>query len=385
MPMTSSAGDPVELLRELVAIDSVNPDLVPGGAGESAAADLCASWLTGRRFEVQRLEERAGRPSVVGIRRGTGGGRSIMLNGHLDTVSTATYDGAALEPRIDGDRMYGRGTYDMKGGLAAMLVAADRATTNARLRGDVVVACVADEEFASHGTADVLRHVRTDVAIVTEPNGLEVTVAHKGFAWFDIEVAGVGAHGSRPDLGVDAIAKAGHVLVAIDELAARLAEQPAHSLVGRPSIHASLIHGGDEASTYPSSCRITVERRTVPGETIDSVTSEIQELIDETAARVAGLDCRVTTTLHRDPFEADAESSIVQTISRAVERRLGRPAALRGEAYWTDCALLAGAGIETALIGAAGGGAHAATEWIEIPSLLALTDILTEVVTATTA
>jgi acetylornithine deacetylase len=244
-----------------------------------------------------------------------------------------------------------------------------------------VVACVADEEYASLGTAEVIRHVRTDAAVVTEPNGLEVTVAHKGFAWFEIEVRGVGAHGSRPDLGLDAIAKAGHLLVAIDELAARLAAGPTHPLVGPPSIHASLIEGGDEASTYPSACRITVERRTVPGETIESVTGELQDLVDGTAVRVPGFEGRLTVLLHREPFAVDPAARVVRTLGTAVERRLGRPANLRGEAYWTDCALLAEAGIETALIGAAGGGAHAAEEWIEIPSVIALTDILTEVVT----
>lgn len=299
-----------------------------------------------------------------------------MLNGHLDTVSTATYDGAPLVPRIDGDRMHGRGTFDMKSGVAAMLVGAARATAAGPLRGDVVVACVADEEYASLGTEEVLRHVRTDTAIVTEPSGLDVTVAHKGFAWFEIEVRGVGAHGSRPDLGVDAIAKAGHVLVAVDELAARLAAGPAHPLVGPGSVHASMITGGDEASTYPGSCRITIERRTVPGETLESVTAELAALIDEMTARVTGFDCRLTPVLGRQSFAIDPDADLVRTVVSQVERRTGRTPTLRGEAYWADTALLAEAGIETLILGAAGGGAHAATEWIEVPSVVALTDIL---------
>lgn len=375
------ADDPLALLAELVAIDSVNPALVPGGAGEGLAAGFCAAWLAERGFEVRRLEETPGRPSVVGTIHGTGGGRSLMLNGHIDTVSTATYDGAALEPRIDGDRMYGRGTFDMKSGIAAMLVAAARATAGGPLRGDVVVACVADEEHASIGTEEVLRHVRTDTAIVTEPSGLDVTIAHKGFAWFDIEVAGAGAHGSRPDLGVDAIAKAGHLLVAIDALADRLAAGPAHPLVGPGSLHASLISGGDEASTYPSSCRITVERRTIPGDTAESVAAELQGLIDETRSHVKGFDARLTGGLVRESFSTDPESPLVRAAIGQVERRMGHPPSLRGEAYWADTALLAAAGIETLILGAAGGGAHAAIEWIEIPSVLALTDVLTGVVT----
>jgi acetylornithine deacetylase len=373
--MTGS-DDPIELLRDLIAIDSVNPDLVPGGAGESAAATYCERWLMARGFEVRTFEERPGRPSVVGLRRGSGGGRSIMLNGHLDTVSTSTYEGPALEPVVAGERLHGRGAYDMKSGVAAMLVAAARATEGRSLRGDLVVACVADEEYASHGTEEVLRSIRTDTAIVTEASDLALMVAHKGFAWFEIEVNGVGAHGSRPDLGIDAIAKAGHLLVAIDDLAASLAQRPGHPLLGPGSIHASLIAGGDEASTYPRSCRITVERRTIPGESMAAVTAELQKLVDGLVADHPGVGCSLEPGLQREPFEADPDASIVATLSRAVEQRTGRPAEQRGVAYWTDCALLAEAGIETILIGATGAGAHAADEWIEIPSVEALTDIL---------
>jgi acetylornithine deacetylase len=374
--------DPIELLTELVAIDSVNPDLVPGGAGETAAAAYCADWLASRGFDVQTLEERAGRPSIVAVRRGRGGGRSIMLNGHLDTVSTATYDGDPLVAVIRGDRLHGRGAYDMKGGVAAMLVAAARATVATGLAGDVVVACVADEEFASHGTEEVLRHVRTDTAIVTESTELSLTVAHKGFAWFEIEVRGVGAHGSRPDLGVDAIAKAGHLLVAIDDLATTLAATPGHPLLGPGSIHASLIAGGDEASTYPRSCRITVERRTIPGETAESVTAELQALADRAVAEHPGVDVTITPGLRREPFAADPASSMLAAVSTAAERHLGRRPERRGEPWWTDCALLADAGIETVMIGPSGAGAHAADEWVDVGSVLTLTDILADSIVA---
>ncbi len=205
----SMSDDPIELLAKLVAIDSVNPDLVPGGAGRGGIADFCAAWLSARGFEVHRVEEIPGGRRSSASRAAAAAGRSLMFNGHIDTVATASYDGDALDPVIRDGRLYGRGAFDMKGGVAAMMVAADRARRKG-LRGDVMVACVADEEYASFGTEQVVARFRADAAIVTEPSHLEVTIAHKGFVWFDILVNGRAAHGSRPDLGIDAIAKAGN-------------------------------------------------------------------------------------------------------------------------------------------------------------------------------
>lgn len=270
--------NPRDLLADLVAIDSVNPDLVPGGNGETAIAAYCTEWFTRNGFEVHRLEQRPGRPSLVAVKRGTGGGKSLMLNGHIDTVGTAAYDGDPLKPEISDGKMFGRGTFDMKGGVAAMMVAAAQATERP-LRGDVIVACVADEEHGSFGTAEVLENFTADAAIVTEPSHLEVTLAHKGFVWFDVEIEGRAAHGSRPELGLDAIAKAGHFLVALEQLGHDLADGPRHHLLGTGTLHASLISGGEEASTYPSSCRITLERRTVPGETPELVEDELGDVL----------------------------------------------------------------------------------------------------------
>ena len=368
---------PADLTARLVTIDSVNPGLVPGGAGESAVAAFCAEWLTAHGFEAHLLDERGGRPSVVAVARGTGGGRSLMLNGHLDTVGLAGYDGDPLEPRVQDGRMSGRGAFDMKGGLAAMMVAAARAVAGGPLRGDVVVACVADEEHSSNGTEEVQRFRTADAAIVTEPSHLELMLAHKGFAWFEVEIEGRAAHGSRPELGVDAIAKAGHFLVALEELGARLARGPAHPLLGTGTVHASLISGGQEASTYPASCRITLERRTVPGEDAASVEAELRQVLDGLAATVPDFRYRLERGLSREPFAADPEWEIVRTVTRHAEAVLGHPPVVRGEPFWTDAALLAGAGVPCLLIGADGEGAHAASEWVDLASLDRLTAILT--------
>ncbi|WP_329318283.1 ArgE/DapE family deacylase [Streptomyces sp. NBC_01262] len=373
--------DPVRLLERLIAIDSSNPALAPGGSGEIAIAGMCEEWLTAHGFEVHRLERHPGRPSLVAVARGTGGGRSLMLNGHLDTVGLGSYEGDPLGPEIRDGKIFGRGAFDMKSGVAAMMIAAARATGRGSLRGDVILACVADEEHASSGTEEVLEAFTADAAIVTEPSHLEVTLAHKGFAWFDVVVQGRAAHGSRPDLGVDAIAKAGHFLVALEEWGHRLADGEAHPSLGTGTVHASVIHGGEEPSTYPAHCRITVERRTVPGENADTVHAELTAVLDRLTTTVPEFSYRLHRGLHREPFEADPRQPIVRTLLRHAESALGHPPVIRAERYWTDCALLDRAGIPCLLFGVDGGGAHAATEWADTASLHRLTDILTDTIT----
>jgi acetylornithine deacetylase len=367
----------VDLLAELVAINSVNPDLVPGAAGESAIGDYCARWLAARGVEVHRLEARRGRPSIVGIARGLGGGRSLMFNGHIDTVTLAGYAGDPLKPLRRDGRLYGRGAFDMKSGVAAMMVAAVRAKA-ARLAGDVLVACVADEEHASFGTEEVVKSFHADAAIVTEPSHLELTIAHKGFAWYEIIVLGRAAHGSRPELGVDAIAKAGRFLTAIEEWDRRLRAHPTHARLAAGSVHASLVEGGQEWSSYPAECRIKIERRTVPGETGECVAAELRAILAEIAATDPAFKAEMIAGLERPPFEVAADEPVVAALREAAAAHLGRAPAWRGEPFWTDCAILAAAGIPCVMFGADGGGAHAAEEWAEEASVEALADILFE-------
>jgi acetylornithine deacetylase len=342
-----------ELAAALVRIDSVNPALVPGGAGETEIAGFVASWLRDAGLEVEVVEPVAGRPSVIGIARGRGGGRSLLLNAHLDTVGVASMH-EPFAARVNGGRLYGRGSYDMKGALAAALVAAADAS-RLGLAGDVIVTAVADEELGSLGTEAVVERVSADAAIVCEPTELTVAIAQRGFTGFEIETRGIAAHGSRPDLGVDAIALMGPVLVALDELGQRLQAGRRHPLVGSASLHASLIEGGHELSTYPAHCVLTGERRTLPGESPAGIEREL---------RVAAGDADVRILVARDPFEIDDTHELVQIVLAAAGAT--EPA---GVLFWTDAALTAAAGIPTVLFGPAGAGAHAAEEWVELASL----------------
>jgi acetylornithine deacetylase len=273
----SSSVEPAEirgLLAELVAIDSVNPTLVPGGAGEAEIARFVAGWLDRNGVAVEYHDLGDARANVIGRVPGHGGGRALLLNAHLDTVGVGGLD-AGLSPRVEGNRVYGRGSFDMKGSLSViMLVAA--AVAERPLAGDLIVTAVADEEAYSIGTEAVAKTVTADAAIVAEPTEMQVVVAHKGFVWLELATDGVAAHGSRYDLGVDAIARMGPVLMGLAELDESLrAERDQHSLLGGASVHASLIEGGRELSTYPDRCVAKIERRTLPGETIRDVEEEL--------------------------------------------------------------------------------------------------------------
>jgi len=348
--------DLTELTSRLVEIDSVNPALIPGGNGERDLALFVADWCERRSLEVELVGDE--RPSVIAIRRGSGGGRSLMLNAHLDTVGVAGMTDPYVA-RAENGRLYGRGAYDMKGALAVILLVA----ANVRdLRGDVIVTAVADEELASIGTEAVLARVHADAAIVPEPTELQVAVAHRGFVGFELETHGVAAHGSRPDLGVDAIVKMGHVLVALEQLEERLTTGPRHPLAGTGSVHASLIEGGQELSSFPARCLVTGERRTIPGETTADIERELRELAGDASIRVIAA---------REPYEASVDHPFVQLVARVAgeEDLIGAP-------FWTDAALVAAAGIPTVLYGPAGEGAHAEVEWVDLASLERLRDVI---------
>jgi acetylornithine deacetylase len=366
-----------ELVAELVAIDSVNPALVPGGAGELEIAHFAAAFLERAGVEVRVEEVAPGRANVIGVARGRGGGRTLLLNGHTDTVGHEGYD-RPLEPRVEGDRLYGRGSFDMKGGTAAALWACARAA-GLELAGDVVVTAVCDEEFASIGTQAAAESLRADAAIVTEPTSLELCVAHKGFAWLEIDVAGRAAHGSQVQLGVDAIAKTGRVLTGIEDLGRELAAGNAHRLLGTGSLHASLIEGGQELSSYPERCLVQLERRTVPGEDAALVEEQVRRLVARAAGEDPELRAEVRTTLVRPPFEIAEDAEIVRLVRAHAERALGRAPAIVGWAAWMDSAILAGAGIPTVIFGPAGAGAHETLEWVDLASVERCADVLTAV------
>jgi acetylornithine deacetylase len=371
----TSAGELVELLGRLVRIESVNPGLDPTGGGEAAIAAFVADWGHDAGLTVEIIEPTPGRPSVV-LRGGRAiGGRRLLLCAHLDTVGLAA-NRDALTPHVDGDRLYGRGAYDMKAGLAAALIACrDAAATG--IDGEIVLAAVADEEHSSLGVQQVLARLdptSIDAAVVTEPTERKVGTAHRGFIWTKIDISGVAAHGSRPHLGADAILAAGPYLIALAEFDRQLQGRP-HDFLGPGNLHASLISGGTEESTIPDRCVLTVERRTLPGESLAELEADIAGVL----ARCRPTDERITvtarTTLHRDAMQTPHDSDIVTAILDAA----GPGTDIAPLSYWADSAFLSAAGIPTVLYGPEGDGAHADVEWVSISGTESVADVLTRV------
>lgn len=373
-----SVDDVVDLTKELVQIDSSNPGLGSvGGPGETVIAKYVEAWLQHHGIESHWIEKTPGRPSVVGVVRGSGGGKSLMFNGHTDTVTLLGYDGDPLSGRVDDGKLYGRGSADMKSGLAAAMVALNKAKT-LQLRGDVILAAVADEEGPSIGTEQVIEAGwRADAAIVAEPTEANIINAHKGFVLFEIDILGLAAHGSRSDLGVDAICKAGHFLVELDRLAQDLStryDKKTGSRLDAPNIHCGVIKGGEEISSYPAHCTVGVERRTVHGETPESVTKEITTILEKLESSVPDFRFKIRITNTRPPYAIAREHAFVQQVVRHATKATGTTPAVRGETYWTDMALLAAVGIPGVIWGAKGYGLHSKKEWVEIESLRQLAD-----------
>jgi len=354
-----------EVLAGLVRIESINPDLVRGGSGELKIARFVADFLSAAGLKTRIQQVGSGRGNAVGVLRGRGEGRSLMLNGHLDTVGVAGME-APFAARVESGRLYGRGAQDMKGGIAAALVAAAALAKGPPLKGDLVIAAVADEEHKSLGTRALLEEVTADAAIVMEPTGLEVVTAHKGFAWAEIETRGHAAHGSRPQEGRDAIAMMGRVLGCIENLQAKLDAAPEHPLLGHGSIHASVISGGQELSSYPAECRLSLERRLLPGEDAATLEREVADIIAHLSQEDSRFSARATIGYSALALETAQESPIAQKLLGCAQRIVGPRARCGTQSFWTDAALLNEAGIASVLFGPGGAGLHSAVEYVDL-------------------
>ncbi len=368
------------LIADLVRIDSVNPALDPSRRGEGELAGFVARWCEARGLEVRWLEGTPGRPSLIVTARGSGpGGRNLLLNAHLDTVGVSDMPDP-FTPNVRDGRMYGRGVMDMKASLAACLLTLEHAAST-DLRGDVVLTAVADEEHDSIGTREALAALAKDravidAAIVTEPSDLDVHVAHRGFSVVTVELEGKASHTSQPEAGVNALTHLGRLLAAVERKAAELSAREPHPLLRHGSLQPVLAEGGHELFTTPARASVTLERRTLPGESAADVEAEVEELLAELAAADPDFKARAVTAVAREPFEAPADSEILGVLSRAVEAVRGAPPASLGAPYWTDAALFAEAGIPTLLFGPVGGGIHQPEEWVDLASVAVLRTVL---------
>lgn len=367
----------LKVLREMIKINSVNPSFTKDGDGEWKITRYIGKYLSEIGLKVKFQEIKQNRANVIGILKGGGNGRSLMLNGHTDTVGINGMDIKPLNPKYEDDKVYGRGSLDMKGGLAAMIMAAETIVNSGiKLKGDVILACVADEEYRSIGTETLVKEYSADAAIVCEPTGLEIGIVHKGFAWTIVEVFGKTAHGSRPDEGIDAIIKAGKVLCEVDALDNESLNRKRHPLLGSPSIHASKINGGTELSIYPDYCKILLERRTIPGESYETVVTEMENVIHKISKKDKEFKANFEVFFNRPPLEVSKNELIVKSLEKAYVSVFKKDPKYTGLSFWTDSAILREAGIPTVIFGPGGEGLHASTEYVDFNSVITTTKIL---------
>jgi acetylornithine deacetylase len=370
----------IQLTRELVAIDSVNPSLVPGAAGEAQIASAIAAHLRALGLDVVMQEAAPGRPNVIGVAEGRAPGRSLMLCGHVDTVGVEGMD-APFAPEIRDGRLYGRGAQDMKGGVAAMIDAVRVAIDRGVARGRLIVAAVVDEEYASIGADALVKDWTADAAVVTEPTDLQVAIGHKGFAWIDIVTRGRAAHGSRPRDGRDAIMRMGRVLQRLEALDRELQARAPHPMLGTGSLHASIVTGGRELSSYPDVCRLQMERRTVGDESGESALAEITGILDALASEDSEFEAHAALTFARPPYELAADHPLAQLLVDAAAGAGVRSSKV-GMSFWTDAAVLGSAGIPSVLFGPGGAGLHSREEYVTTRDVVACRDALSRLIDA---
>jgi len=369
--------DTIRFLRDLVAINSVNPTLVPGAPGEAEIAGAVAAEMRSIGLDVQTQSVAPGRPNTIGVLEGRRTGRTLMFCGHVDTVGVAGM-AQPFTPVERGGRLYGRGAQDMKSGVAAMIAAARILAESGGLdAGRLILAAVVDEEHSSIGADALVTTWRADAAVVTEPTDLEIMVGHKGFAWVEVDVLGKAAHGSRPTEGEDAILRMGRVLVRLEAVDRELQSRPPHALVGTGSLHASIIEGGRELSSYPDRARLQMERRTLPGEGGSQALGEVESILDELRRTDPTFRAEARAVFSRPAYEVPADHELPRTLALVVGDA-GLTPRTGGASFWTDAAILGHAGIPSVLFGPGGAGLHSTEEYVKVADVLRCRDVLAE-------
>ncbi len=353
-----------QLLADMVAIDSVNPDLVPGAAGEAAVADWFLKTCEQLGLEAWLQEAVPNRPNVIAKWSGQSSDKSLLLTGHIDVVSVEGMEDPFV-PKIESGRLYGRGAFDMKGGLASILGAVTALKSGGfQPQGDLFLGFVADEEYASIGTEALVQAIQPSAAILTEPTAMEICIAHKGFVWLTLTTHGHAIHGSNFSAGVDAIAHMGHLIQALQQMESE--SKSDHKWLSRPSVHASVIEGGLGWSTYPDRCQLKLEHRTMPDETAAQVVDKWQAIIKHLKEEHPNFSAEVALDFKRPGYEIQQDHPIVTTLHEAFVSTLEKQPVYVGTSPWLDAAILGEAGIPTVVIGPGGDGAHAAVEYVNL-------------------
>jgi succinyl-diaminopimelate desuccinylase len=316
-----------ELTQELVKIPSENP---PGK--EKRVAEFIGSWFEKRGFEVEFFEAESNRPNVKVVLTGRQeGGKSFLLNGHMDVVPAGS--GWSHDPfggEIENGRIYGRGSADMKGGLASMMVALEEIKNSGALTsttGSIIFTAVVDEEIGGPvGTSYLAREkgLRGDFAVIGEPTAMDVCTAHKGNITFEVSTMGKSAHASVPQLGKNAIFKMNEIILDLIEYSKELEHRLSHPLLGKPTLNIGVINGGTKSNIVPDRCTISAERRVLPGETLERAKAELEELLAHTKRNDRELDYTANFKVLIGPSELHDGKEGLQSVLKSLEKVSGK-------------------------------------------------------------
>lgn len=372
----------IDLVSKLVTIDSSNSWLLPGSAGERDVQMYMLEYLESLGIEayLEKIDEE--HYNLYGCLRGTGGGKSITMYAHADTVGYELWADDALKPRLDGDRLIGLGSADDKGHCAAILLALKELAENGvKLSGDVNICLVADEEGTSCGAFDYVKKHTPSAMLVLESAPIHhINVTHQGFGWLNIKVRGQAAHGSATDAGVDAIARMAEVIVRMQRNQRENFAANPHPLNGETVYHTGTIKGGTDYATYPDFCELGIEIGTQPGETIENRIREIEKIFGEIREIYPDFEGSVETVIARSPFETKGSEELLAILSDEIEQETGKSSETVGENSWGDAQIFQDSGFPTLGVGAMGGNLHAPEEWVSISELEQLTRIVVNVI-----
>lgn len=374
----------VELLQALVRINSVNPSVRPGAPGEAECARFVAAWLREIGCTVEVQEVAPGRPQVLARLAGQDAGRRLLLETHMDTVQVDNMPGDPFSGELRDGRVYGRGSCDAKGCLAAMMWAMREVALSGPPPVDVWLLAAMDEEWQGQGIAHLMASgFRANAAIVGEPTELHPVIAHKGCLRFQVETRGFSVHTSQARQGRNAIYKMIDLIHRVRPLIeARLARR-SDPLVGEAEYCISLIHGGSGVNTVPDRCVIDIDRRLLPGETPAAAHAELAGLIRETIGDDA--DVIVHPPYLAEPSLAcPPDAPVARLLAGAVQAVIGQPAVMVGVPYGTDGSKVAAAGVPTLIFGPGSiACAHGAVEWLETDQLNQAVHILVHAIGGT--
>lgn len=371
----------IDLTQELIKIPSHSD--TPGR--EKKLANYIYKWFIKNGIDVDMFSVKDGRPNVVARIKGKKPGRALILNGHIDTVPPYDMIIDPFDPIIKAGKIYGRGSCDMKGSLAAMMMAmVALKRSGLLLNGEVAFTAVINEEMKSEGTEDVInRGIKADGAIVGEPTNLTIAAGHRGLEWLRVIIEGKAAHGGSPEKGINAISKAASFIREVEKsLLPKLSER-VHPVVGEPALNFGVIQGGDQPSTVAGKCIIELDRRWTPDETLEQVFQDIYNIIDklnesdpEFKAKLERVSTNMATMDHK-PVIIDLDHPLVTILADIVEKVLTEKAVIGNLGGWTDASLLSNFGNIPSLNFGPGKmeKAHSIDEYIEIKQLLPATII----------